>query len=57
MWIGYVNIDEIVSACSKCLGVFQALFNVFLVVEGHVHECIFSLLIEGFGTDEDAQQT
>ena len=27
MWIGYINIDEIVSACSKCLGVVQALFN------------------------------
>ena len=65
MWISYINIDEIASACSECLGVVQALFNVFLVVEGqnahkqpwHVHECIFSLLIEGFGTDEEAQQT
>ena len=65
MWIGYVNVDQIVSACSKCLGVVQALFNVFLVSWGRtlvkqpwdVHECIFSLLIEGFGTDEEAQQT
>ena len=35
MWICYVNIEQIVSACSKHLSVkVQALFNVFLVVEG-----------------------
>ena len=32
MWIGYVNIDQNVSACSNCLGVVQALFIAFHLI-------------------------